>query len=142
MVNPNILTDAARPPYAGEHRLVHRLLAEAWDHLWPWHHKKFRHNRAAQISAVIIALAATLVWILAALGKLQAYAVISWWFGWSLCEVMVRMTTKPYVKDGPWWGTHYRHATLMDMICYVAFKNLLIGAILFIGLKSLGLLHF
>jgi hypothetical protein len=28
----------------------------------------------------------------------------------------------------------------MDMICYVGFKNLLIGAALFITLKSLGLL--
>jgi hypothetical protein len=28
----------------------------------------------------------------------------------------------------------------MDMLCYVGFKNLLIGAALFIGLKSTGLL--
>jgi hypothetical protein len=29
----------------------------------------------------------------------------------------------------------------MDMICYVSFKNLLIGAVLFIGLKSIGALQ-
>ena len=29
----------------------------------------------------------------------------------------------------------------MDMLCYVSFKNLLIGAALFIGLKTAGILQ-
>ena len=29
----------------------------------------------------------------------------------------------------------------MDMLCYVGFKNLLIGASLFLGLKAMGLLQ-
>jgi hypothetical protein len=29
----------------------------------------------------------------------------------------------------------------MDMLCYVSFKNLLIGAVLFIGLKGAGILQ-
>lgn len=47
----------------------------------------------------------------------------------------VRSTGAPsgqyYVKDGPWWRKTYRHANVMDMISYVSFKNLLIGAALF-----------
>ena len=38
----------------------------------------------------------------------------------------------------PWWGRRYRVASVMDMVCYVGFKNLLIGAALFLMLKSLG----
>ena len=56
-------------------------------------------------------------------------------------EVAVRLGSKPYVKDGPWWGSRYRRASIMDMICYVGFKNLLIGAALFIVLKSMGLVQ-
>ena len=53
---------------------------------------------------------------------------------------LVRLGAKPYVKEGPWWGQRYRKASLMDMTCYVGFKNLLIGATLFLTLKSMGLL--
>ncbi|MCK6410297.1 MAG: transcription regulator, partial [Thauera sp.] len=60
---------------------------------------------------------------------------------WSVFEVAVRLGSKPYVKDGPWWGNRYRRANLMDMLCYVGFKNLLIGAALFLVLKSLGLVQ-
>ena len=74
------------------------------------------------------------------MGYVTSGAMIGWWFGWSLFEVIVRLASKRYVKEGPWWGQHYREASVMDMICYVGFKNLLIGAILFLGLKSAGLL--
>ena len=66
--------------------------------------------------------------------------IIGWWFGWSVFEVVVRLGAKPYVKEGPWWGQRYRKASLMDMTCYVGFKNLLIGATLFLTLKGMGLL--
>ncbi|MBP8134336.1 MAG: transcription regulator, partial [Zoogloea sp.] len=62
-------------------------------------------------------------------------------FGWSVFEVLVRLDAKPYVKEGPWWGRLYRRASTRDMLCYVSFKNLLIGAVLFIGLKMAGLLQ-
>ena len=86
------------------------------------------------------ALAASAVWVLAALGWLGPNAIIASWFGWSVLEVAVRRSAKPYVKEGPWWQRRYRAASLMDLLCYVSFKNLLIGAVLFIGLKSAGLL--
>ena len=57
--------------------------------------------------------------------------MIGVWFGWSVFEVLVRFKSKLYVKDGPWWGSVWRQATVMDMISYVGFKNLLIGAALF-----------
>ncbi|OIQ69085.1 hypothetical protein GALL_493150 [mine drainage metagenome] len=51
------------------------------------------------------------------------------------------MVSKPYIKQGPWWERNYRPASVMDMLCYVSFKNLLIGATLFLGLKALGWLQ-
>jgi NosR/NirI family nitrous oxide reductase transcriptional regulator len=53
-------------------------------------------------------------------------------------EVLIRMAGKRYVKDGPWWQARYRVANWMDMLSYVGFKNLLIGATLFLVLKTLG----
>jgi hypothetical protein len=72
------------------------------------------------------------------MGQLRAGAIIGWWFGWSLLEVMIRLANKRYVKEGPWWGRRYRRATLMDMVCYVGFKNLLLGAALYLALRALG----
>ena len=88
-----------------------------------------------------MAIAATTVWGLAANGQLGAGAVIGWWLGWSVYEIIIRLQCKPYIKDGPWWGHHYRSAGRMDMICYVMFKNLLIGAVLFITLRNFDLLQ-
>jgi len=44
------------------------------------------------------------------------------------------------VKDGPWWGRTWRRANVMDMLSYVGFKNLLIGAVFFLVLKAFGVL--
>ena len=77
-------------------------------------------------------------WIPTAVLSIALAAVIGWWIGWSVYEVLIRLNTKPYVKDGPWWGRRYRVAGVMDMVCYVAFKNLLVGATLFLVLKALG----
>ena len=117
------------------------LIAEIVDHLWPWAGRGQPSHRALQGSGLLMGLAASGVWILTALGYLSANAVIGWWFAWSVVEVVVRLDGKAYVKEGPWWGRLYRRATWMDMICYVAFKNLLIGAVLFLTLKALGLLQ-
>lgn len=141
MVDPKMLTEPVQPPYAGDDKgVAARVMAEAWDHLWPWSRSGFQRQRALQGAGLALALAASVVWVLAAMGRLEAGAVIGWWFGWSVFEVVVRLGAKPYVKEGPWWGRRYRAASLMDMLCYVGFKNLLIGAALFLALKSLGLL--
>lgn len=140
MVDPRMPTDPVAPPYAARDGLAAWLSAEAWDHLWPWSRSGFEKSRTIQAAGLALGLAATVVWILAALGRMDAGALIGWWFGWSVFEVLVRLAAKPYVKEGPWWKRQYRHAKPMDMICYVGFKNLLIGAALFIALKSAGLL--
>lgn len=139
MVDPKMPTDPMSPPYAASGP-TGWAAAEAWDHLWPWSRAGFQKARALQAGGLAIGLAASVVWILAAMGRMEAGALIGWWFGWSLFEVLVRLDSKPYVKEGPWWGRRYRRAKPMDMICYVGFKNLLIGAALFLALKSLGLL--
>ena len=130
-----------RQPAYGEASGPAWLLAELRDHLWPWAGKGQPARKAVQGAGFAIAIAATVAWVMAALGHLSAGAIIGWWFGWSVFEVFVRMDAKPYVKEGPWWGRLYRRATLMDMLCYVSFKNLLIGAALFIGLKTAGILQ-
>jgi NosR/NirI family nitrous oxide reductase transcriptional regulator len=76
--------------------------------------------------------------VLAALGDISSGALIGWWFGWSVYEVLIRLSGRRYVKDGVWWRGNYRAASVMDMMSYVGFKNLLIGASLFLTLKALG----
>jgi len=131
--------DPILPHYAGETPLLW-VAHEVWDHLWPWSTHGFRRARFLQALSLGAAVAVTAVWGLAAAGHIAGGVVIGWWAGWSAFEILVRMQSKPYIKQGPWWGRDYRSASLMDMTCYVLFKNLLVGAGLFLGLKSLGLL--
>ena len=138
MVDPRMPTEPALPAYGTRPGLAAWLLAEAWDHLWPWRRGVSAPHLALRAIGIALAAAATIVWVLAALGRLQSGAVIGWWFGWSVFEVLVRLRHKRYVKDGPWWGRRYRVASVMDMLAYVGFKNLLIGAVLFIVLRALG----
>ena len=130
-----------RQPAYGNARGLSWLIAEIVDHLWPWAGKGQPAKKSIQLAGFALAIGATIAWVLAALGRLEAGAIIGWWFGWSVFEIFVRLDAKPYVKEGPWWGHLYRRATLMDMICYVSFKNLLIGAALFIGLRTLGIVQ-
>lgn len=141
MVDPKLMTEPVKPPYAHTSNILALFFAEAWDHLWPWSHHGFKRRRAVLAAEFSLAIAASIAWILAAAGELQAGAIIGWWFGWSVFEVIIRLGSKPYVKQGPWWGRTYRRATRMDMVCYVGFKNLLIGATLFLALKSAGLIY-
>ncbi len=140
MVDPRMPTDPAQPSYATRQPGVCGwLCAEIWDHLWPWSLPARQLPHASlRAGSVALAVAVTIAWVLAGLGDLRAGAIIGWWFGWSLFEVLIRLANKRYVKDGPWWGRRYRVASVMDMICYVGFKNLLIGAALFLLLKSAG----
>ncbi|MGE5493281.1 MAG: transcription regulator, partial [Actinomycetota bacterium] len=110
------------------------------DHLIPWSRAGLRRGKALQIASIMLAALVTGAWGLAANGQIRGGPVIAWWLAWSVMEVLVRLTGKPYVKEGVWWGRNYRRAGVMDMICYVGFKNLLVGATLFISLKSLGML--
>ncbi|SPA24158.1 FMN-binding protein [Cupriavidus taiwanensis] len=137
--DPRMPTDPVTPPYAAT-KGASRCLAELWDHLWPWSGQGWRSAAALQLAGVAVALAATVAWALAASGQLRAGAVIGWWLGWSLYEVLIRLSAKRYVKDGPWWRGRYRRATVMDMLSYVGFKNLLVGAVLFLALKAMGML--
>lgn len=136
-LDPNLPTPAVSPAY-GRFAALPRLLHEAWDHLWPWSRAGLTRQRLVQGVGVLLAVVVTSVWVMAGLGRIEAVALIAWWLGWSTCEIAVRLVAKPYVKEGPWWGQIYRSAGWMDMLCYVAFKNLLIGALLFLTLKTLG----
>jgi NosR/NirI family transcriptional regulator, nitrous oxide reductase regulator len=136
--DPRMPTDAVSPPHKAEGRSMKWLALELWDHLWPWNAGSFATQRALQIAGFSLALAASLAWVLAGTGRLSQSAIIGWWFGWSAYEVLIRLAGKRYVKDGPWWRANYRRASVMDMLSYVGFKNLLIGATLFLGLKSMG----
>jgi NosR/NirI family nitrous oxide reductase transcriptional regulator len=117
-----------------------RLLGEVIDHLWPFSREGWNVSRVVMALGVAVALAASLVWLLAARGSASPLLVIGAWFGWSVFEVLVRWQGKRYVKDGPWWGKVYRRANVMDMLSYVSFKNLLIGAALFWLLASAGMM--
>ncbi len=140
--DPRLPTQAVTPPYARPARPGAWLWGELCDHLWPWgRHSRAGQagqHRALQAAGWSLALAVSLAWALAATGRLSSGAIIGWWFGWSVYEVLVRLQGKRHVKDGPWWGRQYRSAGVMDMLSYVGFKNLLIGAALFLALKALG----
>lgn len=128
------------PHYADGYHTLHRLAWEVWDHLWPWSHHSFRAGRFAVALSLGLATVVTVVWLLAAVGRVATNVMLGWWIGWSVFEVLIRLKSKPYIKDGPWWGRNYRSANWMDMICYVSFKNLLIAALLFLVIRALGAL--
>lgn len=130
------------PHYAADKNRVAWIGRELWDHLWPWSRRGFGHHRFLLALSVGAAAVVAVVWLLAAAHRIGPSAVIGWWVGWSVFEVLVRMQSKPYIKEGPWWGRRYRSANLMDMICYVSFKNLLLGALLFLALHAVGVLDF
>lgn len=130
-----------RLPSYVETKGVKWLLYELFDHLWPWSKQGWLQHKAIQTAGLAFAVAVTVAWALAANGRLGADALIGWWLGWSIYEIIIRLQCKPYIKDGPWWGHRYRPAGRMDMICYVLFKNLLTGALFFITLRNLGLLQ-
>lgn len=114
------------------------LWEEAKDHLFPWGPRFLARPSAVTIAGIGFAVAVMVAWILAAAGRVSSAVVIAWWAGWSVYEVLCRRRCKPWVKEGPWWGRKRRHANTMDLIFYVATKNLLIGAALFLVLALLG----
>lgn len=117
-----------------------RLSEELWFHLFPWTADFAREIFAIRAIAAFLAVAVTTAWILSATQRIGPAVMLAWWIGWSVYEVMTRMHYKPLVKDGPWWGRNYRPGTWMDVTFYVATKNLLIAAALFLALQAAGAL--
>ncbi len=115
---------------------------EFFDHLFPWSRKVFQQPILLQATTFALTVLVTWVWVLGAAGQIGPGIVLGWWLGWSAYELVVRMRCKPYVKDGPWWGRNLRPASWADMASYVAFKNLLIAVVLFLIMKSFGILDF
>ncbi len=136
--DPRWPTDRTHPEVEGKRGLAW-LLGEIKEHLWPFSREIWQSNHVGTSLAIAAALAATLTWLLAAGGSASPMFVIAMWFGWSVFEVLLRLKGKRYVKDGPWWGSTWRRASVADMLSYVAFKNLLIGAALFWLLARTGM---
>ena len=138
--DPRMPTDPVAPFHMAGDSVLKWFLLELRHHIWPWSTEGWRSQRSLQVAGISLAVAATVAWVMAAMGNLQSGALIGWWFGWSVYEVLIRLSGRRYVKDGVWWRGNYRVAGVMDMMSYVGFKNLLIGAALFLTLKSLGLI--
>jgi NosR/NirI family nitrous oxide reductase transcriptional regulator len=136
--DPRMPTDPARVAGRDNARGLRWVWLELRDHLWPWSAEGAASRRALQWAGYALAAAVSVAWVLAGTGRLSQVAIIGWWFGWSVYEVLIRLDGKRYVKDGPWWRDQYRQANVMDMLSYVAFKNLLIGAGLFLVLRAAG----
>ncbi|MBP9714220.1 MAG: 4Fe-4S binding protein [Sterolibacterium sp.] len=119
------------------------LYGELIDHLFPWRSQAVR-GRNVIFKAMIAALTVlvTWIWLLGAAGKLGTGIILGWWLAWSVYEIIERMHSKPYVKEGPWWGRNLRPARWPDMMAYVGMKNLLIGVALFLLMKAVGVLAF
>jgi len=119
-----------------------RVYGEIKDHLLPWNRQVFKQPLFLQAAGVALAVLVTWVWLLGAAGKLGPGVILGWWLAWSAYEVITRMSCKPFVKDGPWWDNNFRPASWADMVAYVGFKNLLIGAGFMLFLKGVGALAF
>ena len=120
--------------------LFARLYGELKDHLLPWNRQLRKQPLFLQAAGVALAVLVTWVLLLGAAGKLGPGVILGWWLAWSAYEVITRMGCKPFVKDGPWWENNFRPASWADMVAYVGFKNLLIGAAFMLFLKGVGAL--
>lgn len=141
MVDPRMMTEPVTPDWTRQPSPARWLAGELRDHLWPWSRQGLQRrgtSRLVQLFGFAFAVIVSACWVLAVRGELGPHGVIAWWTGWSAFEVALRLQAKPYVKEGPWWERRYRRASPMDMVCYVGFKNLLLGAALFFALKSQG----
>ena len=133
-VDPRMPTDRVTPAWAADPSIVRRMIAEARHHLWPiapgcsW---------TAHATAAVAAGSALAVLVLAMTGHVPPLSVVGAALLLSAWEARARMASLRFVKEGPWWRHHYRMATPMDMLSYVGFKSLLIGATVLMILKAL-----
>lgn len=121
---------------------LHWLYEEVKFHLLPW--TKGYAGRKGLFKAAGIGLAAvvSVAWYLSGTGHLGPAAVIGWWIGWSVYEVVSRLAHLPWIKDGHWWRRDFRPGTPADIFAYVATKNLVVGTLLFGVLHTSGVLRF
>jgi NosR/NirI family nitrous oxide reductase transcriptional regulator len=140
--DPRLLTaPVAPPPWLGGQPRACAVLRDVLDHLWPWTRAAFAREPLLNGAALALAVAALCACGAAVARPMPAALGMAGWTLWSALEILLRMRNKPYVREGRWWRPAFRQATWMDMACYVAFKNLLLGAALFLALKSSGLLQ-
>ena len=139
MVKQNAGQDPVTMPH-GQQKLtvVAWIWAEVKDHLLPWGPGFLTQGAAIKAAGIGLTVVMTVIWMLAAVGHIDSVVVIAWWTGWSVYEVLCRRRCKPWVKEGPWWQRNLRKADTIDIIFYVATKNLLIGVVLFLILTWLG----
>lgn len=141
MVEPHLSgSNRSSPPDDEKMSGAQWLWAEVQYHLFPWGPGFLLQKPAIVAASFGLAIAVTVAWLLAATGRVAPAVVIAWWTGWSVYECICRLRCKPWIKEGIWWGRKYRRASVPDMIAYVATKNLLIGAALFLLLYLLGVL--
>lgn len=126
----------------GNERIPFRkwVVEEITDHMFPWSGNILRVSIGLRAAGIGLAIVVTTAWLLAASGSIGSVAVISWWSGWSVYEILCRRRCKPWVKEGPWWKRQRRPASLPDLIFYVATKNLIIGVGLFLLIELFGLI--
>ncbi|MHB1084005.1 MAG: 4Fe-4S binding protein [Thiobacillus sp.] len=137
-----IMPVAVTPVAAPRPSLPAFIGQEFFDHAFPWSRKVFQQPILLQAATFALTILVTWVWVLGAVGNIGPGIILGWWLAWSVYEMVVRMRCKPYIKDGPWWGRNLRPASWADMASYVAFKNLLIAAALFLIMKGTGVLDF
>lgn len=137
-----IIPVVAAPAAAARPSLAAFIGQEFFDHAFPWSRKVFQQPVLLQAATFALTILVTWVWVLGAAGSIGPGIILGWWLAWSVYEMVVRMRCKPYVKDGPWWGRNLVPASWADMAAYVAFKNLLIAAALFLIMKGTGVLDF
>ncbi|HEX7012020.1 MAG TPA: 4Fe-4S binding protein [Steroidobacteraceae bacterium] len=116
------------------------LRRECVDHLLPWNREFLKFPLLLRAAGISFAVLVTWVWLLGVSGRLGPGIILAWWLAWSVYELITRMQCKPWVKEGPWWGSVMRRASWADMAAYVSMKNLLIGAALFLVMRSAGVL--
>ncbi|MBF5007047.1 NosR/NirI family protein [Diaphorobacter caeni] len=136
--DPRMPTNAEHVSALNETTGIRHAAMEVLEHINPWSTTGWARHRLLSVLAVPCLIAVIAAWALLAMGQISTTVIILAWFVWSVIEVLLRLTGRRYVKDGAWWLSRYRHANLMDMLAYVAFKNLLIGAALLIALRAVN----
>ena len=136
--DPRMPTDPVQLERLDKAPLIKRIALEFVEHLSPWSSAGWAEHRMFNLLAIPAFIAIIAAWVLLGMGRMSTSAIIVSWFVWSVIEVLLRIGNRRYVKDGAWWQSRYRVANLMDMLSYVAFKNLLIGAALLLILRAVN----
>ena len=136
--DPRMPTQAVTVPNLNTTSGIQRLVREVLEHINPWSKEGFTTQRALSLFAIPCAVGMIAAWVLLGWGEITTSAIVVCWFAWSAVEALLRLCGKRYVKDGAWWLSRYRYANVMDMLAYVAFKNLLIGAALLLVFRAVN----